>query len=51
VPRLLGMVASGAVDPLAFITQHEEPANAIEAYETFDRREEGWLKTVLDVSA
>ncbi|WP_103355822.1 zinc-dependent alcohol dehydrogenase [Amycolatopsis sp. CA-128772] len=51
VPRLLGMVASGAVDPLAFITQHEAPANAIEAYEAFDRREEGWLKTVLDVSA
>ncbi|MGW3996856.1 zinc-dependent alcohol dehydrogenase [Amycolatopsis sp. NPDC004772] len=51
VPRLLGLVASGAVDPLAFITQHEEPANAISAYETFDRREEGWLKTVLDVSA
>lgn len=51
VPRLLGMVASGAIDPLAFITQHEEPARAIEAYETFDRREDGWLKTVLDVSA
>jgi threonine dehydrogenase-like Zn-dependent dehydrogenase len=51
VPRLLSLVASGAVDPLAFITQHEAPANAIEAYETFDRREEGWLKTVLDVSA
>ena len=23
---------------------------AIEAYETFDRREEGWIKTVLNVS-
>jgi threonine dehydrogenase-like Zn-dependent dehydrogenase len=27
----------------------EEPT-AIEAYRRFDRREEGWLKTVLDVS-
>jgi threonine dehydrogenase-like Zn-dependent dehydrogenase len=51
VPRLLDLVVDGTVDPLAFITQHEAPANAIEAYETFDRREEGWLKTVLDVSA
>jgi threonine dehydrogenase-like Zn-dependent dehydrogenase len=38
------------VDPAAFITQEEKPASAIEAYETFDRREEGWIKTVLDVS-
>jgi threonine dehydrogenase-like Zn-dependent dehydrogenase len=51
VPRLLDLVVDGTVDPLAFITQHEAPADALEAYETFDRREEGWLKTVLDVSA
>ncbi|SEF38018.1 Threonine dehydrogenase [Amycolatopsis pretoriensis] len=50
VPKLLGLVASGAVDPTPFITQHEEPTSAIDAYRTFDRREEGWLKTVLDVS-
>lgn len=50
LPHLLDLVASGVVDPLAFITQHEKPAAAIEAYETFDRREEGWLKTVLDVA-
>ena len=49
LPRLLDLVASGAVDPTAFITQHEQPTAAIEAYETFDRREDGWLKTVLDV--
>lgn len=49
VPRLLQLVASGAVDPTAFITQHEEPVNAIDAYRTFDRRESGWLKAVLDV--
>jgi threonine dehydrogenase-like Zn-dependent dehydrogenase len=50
LPRLLDLVVTGVVDPTAFITQHEEPTSAIEAYETFDRREEGWLKTVLDVA-
>jgi threonine dehydrogenase-like Zn-dependent dehydrogenase len=48
-PRLLEMVRSGSIDPTAFITQHEPPQQAIHAYETFDRREEGWLKTVLDI--
>jgi threonine dehydrogenase-like Zn-dependent dehydrogenase len=50
IPRLLDLVATGLTDPAAFITQHEKPDSAIDAYETFDRREEGWLKTVLDVS-
>jgi threonine dehydrogenase-like Zn-dependent dehydrogenase len=49
VPRLIDLVASRTVDLTAFVTQHEKPVSAIEAYETFDRREEGWLKTVLDV--
>ncbi|PWW53168.1 zinc-dependent alcohol dehydrogenase [Actinokineospora spheciospongiae] len=48
LPELLDLVVSGVVDPTTFITQHEEPTSAVEAYETFDRREEGWLKTVLD---
>ncbi|WP_239155001.1 zinc-binding dehydrogenase [Amycolatopsis sp. FDAARGOS 1241] len=50
LPDLLELVHSGVVDPLRFITQHEKPTAAIEACETFDRREEGWLKTVLDVA-
>ena len=50
VPKLLAMVGTGSVEPTAFITQHEKPTAAVEAYETFDRREEGWLKTVLDVA-
>ncbi|SDG58188.1 Threonine dehydrogenase [Lentzea fradiae] len=50
VPRLLDLVLTGEVDPLRFITQHERPASAIEAYKTFDLREDGWLKTVLDVA-
>ncbi|MFD5826498.1 zinc-dependent alcohol dehydrogenase [Lentzea sp. NPDC060358] len=50
VPRLLDLVLTGAVDPLQFITQHEKPSSAVEAYQTFDLREDGWLKTVLDVA-
>jgi threonine dehydrogenase-like Zn-dependent dehydrogenase len=51
LPRLLDLVVSGTVDPTAFITRHVDPVNAVEAYETFDRREDGWLKTVLDTDA
>ncbi|MEU7474861.1 zinc-dependent alcohol dehydrogenase [Lentzea sp. NPDC042327] len=50
LPRLLDLVVSGVVDPTAFITKHEEPAAAIDAYKSFDLREDGWLKTVLDVA-
>ena len=49
-PPLLDDVASGVVDPTRFITQQVGTTSAIEAYETFDRREEGWLKTELIVS-
>ena len=50
VPRLLDLVSTGLVRPSDFITQDEIPENAIAAYESFDRREDGWLKTVLSVS-
>jgi threonine dehydrogenase-like Zn-dependent dehydrogenase len=50
LPRLMDMVTAGTVDPTAFITRRADPESAIEAYRSFDRREEGWLKTVLDVS-
>lgn len=50
VPRLLDLVQTGVVDPTAFITRHEKPTAAIDAYRSFDLREDGWLKTVLDVA-
>ncbi len=50
LPGLFDLVVTGVVDPTVFITKHEQPANAVEAYEMFDRREDGWLKTVLDVA-
>jgi threonine dehydrogenase-like Zn-dependent dehydrogenase len=48
IPDLLGMVAEGAVDPTAILTQIEPLGSVIEAYETFDRREDGWTKVVLE---
>ncbi|HWD02113.1 MAG TPA: zinc-dependent alcohol dehydrogenase [Amycolatopsis sp.] len=50
LPGLLDLVRTGVVDPLEFVTRHEKPSAAIDAYEAFDRREDGWLKTVLDVA-
>jgi threonine dehydrogenase-like Zn-dependent dehydrogenase len=50
LPELLDLVLTGVVDPLAFISQKADPISAIEAYQTFDQRKDGWLKTVLDVS-
>jgi threonine dehydrogenase-like Zn-dependent dehydrogenase len=48
IPRLLDLVRTGAVDPATVLTQDEPLGSAIEAYETFDRRESGWTKVVLD---
>lgn len=44
------LVLTGVVDPTAFITRHEKPTSALDAYRLFDLREDGWLKTVLDVA-
>ncbi|MBF4630838.1 alcohol dehydrogenase catalytic domain-containing protein [Clavibacter michiganensis subsp. phaseoli] len=48
-PPLIDLVASGVFDPTRFITQDERLVDVIEAYERFDVREEGWVKTVLQV--
>jgi len=45
-------VASGLVDPSTILTQERPLAQgALDAYETFDRREPGWIKTVLTVGS
>lgn len=51
IPRLLDLIVSGVVDPTQLITQQEGLVDAVEAYRTFDRREAGWLKVVLDPAA
>jgi threonine dehydrogenase-like Zn-dependent dehydrogenase len=48
VPELIELVRSGAVSPANVISQIGELTNAIDAYETFDQRAEGWHKVALD---
>lgn len=49
IPALVDLVRTGAVDPATVLTQSTEVTSAIEAYETFDRRESGWTKVVFDL--
>jgi threonine dehydrogenase-like Zn-dependent dehydrogenase len=51
IPKLVGLVATGALDPTEILIQTEPLTGAIEAYETFDRRRPGWLKVELDPAA
>jgi threonine dehydrogenase-like Zn-dependent dehydrogenase len=48
IPELVELVRTGAVDPTAILTGTETIADAVEAYEHFDRREQGWIKVELD---
>lgn len=50
IPKLLAMVGSGALDPTEFITQLTDPMSMVDAYEKFDLRQQGWLKTVVPIS-
>jgi threonine dehydrogenase-like Zn-dependent dehydrogenase len=49
LPTLLELVQTGRVDPTQILTQTGELPDAISAYETFDRREQGWTKVALTV--
>ena len=51
IPELLDLVESGATHPSRILTQHEPLTDAIEAYRSFDRREEGWVKVELTPQA
>ena len=51
IPELVELVRTGAVRPSEMLTQVGELTNAIDAFEHFDRREEGWRKVALDPSA
>jgi len=47
IPKLIGLVASGALDPTEILTQEEPVTEVIEAYEVFDQRRPGWIKVEL----
>ncbi len=47
IPMLLNLVASGVVEPRRILTKQEPLNSAIEAFEAFDQREQGWIKVEL----
>jgi threonine dehydrogenase-like Zn-dependent dehydrogenase len=51
MPHLVELVRAGVVRPSEVITQLGELTGAIDAYEAFDERREGWHKVVLDPAA
>jgi threonine dehydrogenase-like Zn-dependent dehydrogenase len=51
IPQLVGLVATGALNPTEILTQTEPITGAIEAYEAFDQRQPGWIKVELDPAA
>ncbi len=50
IPDLIDLVRSGTVDPVQVLTQQEPVQNAIDAFETFDRRKPGWIKVELETA-
>jgi threonine dehydrogenase-like Zn-dependent dehydrogenase len=51
IPDLVRMVATGVIEPSKVLTQREPVTGAIEAFETFDRRDPGWVKVILEPAA
>lgn len=51
IPKLIELVRTGVIDPTMILTNVEALTGAIEAYEHFDRRESGWIKTELKPAA
>jgi threonine dehydrogenase-like Zn-dependent dehydrogenase len=51
IPSLVELVRTASFDPTALVSQHTPVSSAIEAYEQFDRREQGWLKVELEPAA
>ena len=47
IPQLVEMVRIGRIDPLQVLTKVEPLTDAIDAYQHFDKRESGWIKTEL----
>ena len=51
IPKLVGLVATGALDPTGILTNTEPVTGVLEAYEAFDQRRPGWIKVELDPAA
>jgi threonine dehydrogenase-like Zn-dependent dehydrogenase len=48
LPHLIELVRTGAIDPTEILTQSGPLVGALEAYQHFDRRAEGWIKVQLE---
>ena len=51
IPRLVELVQGRAVDPSKILTHSAPLMSALDAYRHFDKRQEGWIKVMLDPSA
>ena len=51
IPTLLELVRGGQVDPAEILTNQVPLTKAVEAYEAFDTRENGWIKVELTPAA
>jgi threonine dehydrogenase-like Zn-dependent dehydrogenase len=51
IPRLVEFVQGRAVDPAKILTHSAPLMSALEAYRQFDKRQEGWIKVMLDTAA
>lgn len=48
--RLVDLVHSGQIDPLAVLPARQEPlTDVLEAYAHFDKRQSGWIKVELQL--
>ncbi len=47
VPDLVEMVCSNVIDPQLILTQVNEMSTALDAYKSFDERQDGWIKVEL----
>jgi threonine dehydrogenase-like Zn-dependent dehydrogenase len=50
IPKLLKLVQAHIIDPTVVLSQIEPLTDVLEAYKSFDKREFGWTKVVLDPS-
>ena len=48
IPLLLSMVNSGEINPEKILTNIEPLTSVIDAYKSFDKRNAGWIKVVLE---
>lgn len=47
IPRLVELVMARAIDPTQVLTQQQPLSDAVEAYKSFDTRQESWIKVEL----